>query len=163
DAVDWGRSERFVPHKGFDGAGHYPVDAGWVAGFGEDAAYAYVIAEGPLDSRHDWEWSDFNAEVVDLPPGASVKVTRWLVVGTPPDAARYESIAGLRKARWARLSGRILEEATGEALAGARVFFDDREGPLAVARSTVLGYEVLLPAGDYRVRAEGIGRTGPEQ
>jgi carboxypeptidase family protein len=163
DAVDWGRSERFVPKKGLDATGRIAVDAGWIAGMGDDAAYAYVIAEGPLDSRNDWEWTDFNAQVVDLPPGASAKVTRWMVVAPPTGASLYEGIATLRKARWSRLSGRILEEATGEPLAGARVYFDEREGPVAMTRSTAQGYEVLLPPGDYRVRAEGIGRSGPDQ
>jgi hypothetical protein len=163
DAVDWGRSERFVPRKGLDATGRIAVDAGYVAGFGEDAAYAYAVAEGPLDSRNEWEWTDFNAQLVDLPPGASVKVTRWLVIGSPTDTSLYESLAALRKARWSRLSGRILEEATGESLAGARVYFDDREGPVAMTRSTAQGYAVLVPAGDYRVRAEGIGRSGPAE
>ncbi|MDB4965878.1 MAG: hypothetical protein JWN44_1567 [Myxococcales bacterium] len=163
DAVEWGRSEHFVPQKGFAAVGHFAVEAGWVAGIGDDAAYAYVVAEGPLDGRFGWAWSDFNDQIVDLPPGASVKVTRWLVIAAPSDARLYEEIAQLRKSRWARLSGRILEEATGEKLAGARVFFDDHEGPLAVTRSTAQGYDVLLPAGEYRIRAEGIGRGGPEQ
>jgi predicted metal-dependent phosphoesterase TrpH len=163
DAVEWGRSEHFVPEKGFAAVGHFPVDAGWVAGIGEETAYAYVIAEGPLDGRFGWAWSDFNDQIVDLPPGASVKVTRWLVVAAPADARLYEEIAQLRKSRWARLSGRILEEATGDKLAGARVFFDDKDGPLAVTRSTAQGYEVFLPSGEYRIRAEGIGRSGPEQ
>ena len=163
DAVDWGRAERFVPRKGLDIAGRVNVDAGWVAGFGDDAAYAYAVAEGPLDARNDWEWTDFNAQTVDLPAGASVKVTRWLVIGSPTDASLYESLAQLRKVRWSRLSGRILEEATGEALAGARVYFDDRDGPAAMTRSTAAGYAVMLPAADYRVRAEGIGRSGPAE
>ncbi|HEX9100728.1 MAG TPA: carboxypeptidase-like regulatory domain-containing protein, partial [Polyangia bacterium] len=163
DAVDWGRAERFVPKKGLDASGRISVEAGWIAGFGEDAAYAYAIAEGPLDARNDWEWTDFNAQVVDLPAGASVKVTRWLVVGAPTDTSLYESLATVRKTRWARLSGRILEEATGESLAGAYLFFDDRDGPAAMTRSTAQGYAALLPAGDYRVRAEGIGRSGPAE
>ena len=163
DVVDWGRAERFVPHRGLDASGRISVDAGFVAGFADDAAYAYAIAEGPLDTRNDWQASDCNAQIVDLPPGASVKVTRWLVVGSSTDASIYESLATLRKADWSRLSGRILEEGTGEPLAGARVYFDDREGPVAMALSTAQGYEVLLPAGDYRVRAEGIGRAGPAQ
>ncbi|MCA1663510.1 MAG: carboxypeptidase-like regulatory domain-containing protein, partial [Myxococcales bacterium] len=163
DAVDWGRAERFVPKKGLDASGRMVVDAGYIAGFGEDAAYAYAVAEGPLDARNDWEWTDFNAQLVELPAGASVKVTRWLVVGSPTDSSLYESLAQLRKVRWSRLSGRILEEATGESLAGARVYFDDREGPVAMTRSTAQGYAVLLPPGDYRVRAEGIGRQGPAE
>ncbi|HEX6839514.1 MAG TPA: CehA/McbA family metallohydrolase [Polyangia bacterium] len=163
DAVDWGRAERFVPKKGLDASGRVSVDAGWIGGFGEDAAYAYAIAEGPLDARNDWEWTDFNAQLVELPPGASATVTRWLVIGSPTDTSLYEALATVRKARWARLSGRILEEATGESLAGAYLFFDDREGPVAMTRSTAQGYAVLLPAGDYRVRAEGIGRSGPAE
>jgi hypothetical protein len=163
DAVDWGRAERFVPHKGLEVAGRVTVDAGWVAGFGEDAAYAYAVADGPLDARNDWEWTDFNAQVVDLPPGASAKVVRWLVIGAPTDTTLYEALAGLRKSRWTRLSGRILEEASGEMLPGARVTFDDRDGPVAMTRSTAQGYAVLLPPGDYRVRAEGIGRSGPAE
>ncbi len=163
DAVDWGRAERFVPHRGLGVAGRVTVDAGYVAGFAEDAAYAYALADGPLEARNDWEWTDFDAQVVDLPAGASVKVTRWLVVGAPTDTSLYEALATLRKARWARLSGRIVEEASGEPLAGARVTFDDREGPVAMTRSTAQGYAVLLPAGDYRVGAEGIGRSGPAE
>ena len=163
DVVDWGRSERFVPKKGLDASGRLSVDAGWIAGFGDDAAYAYAIAEGPLDSRNDWEWTDFNAQLVDLPPGASVKVTRFVVIGAPTDTSMYEALATVRKVRWVRLSGRILEEATGEPLAGAYLFFDDREGPVAMTRSTAQGYATLLPAGDYRVRAEGIGRSGPAE
>ncbi|HXU73760.1 MAG TPA: CehA/McbA family metallohydrolase [Polyangia bacterium] len=162
DAVDWGRAERFVPHKGLDSSGRVTVDAGWVAGFADDAAYAYAVGDGPLDARNDWEWTDFNAQVVDLPAGASIKFQRWLVIGAPTDTTLYEALATLRKARWSRLSGRILEEATGEPLAGARVTFDDR-GPVAMTRSTAQGYSVLLPAGDYRVHAEGIGRTGPSE
>jgi hypothetical protein len=163
DAVDWGRAERFVPKKGIDASGRVTVDSGWIAGFGDDAAYAYAIGEGPLDARNDWEWTDFNAQLVDLPPGASVKVTRWLVIASPTDTSLYEALATVRKVRWARLSGRILEEATGESLAGAYLFFDDRDGPVAMTRSTAQGYAVLLPAGDYRVRAEGIGRSGPAE
>jgi len=163
DAVDWGRAERFVPRKGLDASGRVSVDAGWIGGFGEDAAYAYAVAEGPLDARNDWEWTDFNAQLVELPPGASAKVTRWLVIGSPTDTSLYEALATVRKARWVRLSGRILEEVTGESLAGAYLFFDDREGPVAMTRSTAQGYAVLLPAGDYRVRAEGIGRSGPAE
>ena len=163
DAVEWGRSEHFVPDKGFGSGGHFPVEAGWVAGIGDGAAYAYVVAEGPLDGRHGWAWSDFNVQTADLPAGASVKVTRWLVIGAPGDASLYEAIAALRKSRWVPLSGRILEEATGETLAGARVFFDDHDGPLAVTRSTAQGYQILLPPGDYRIRAEGIGRSGPDE
>ena len=112
DAVDWGRAERFVPHKGLGASGRLAVADGWVAGFGDDAAYAYAVADGPLDSRNDWEWTDFNTQVVDLPPGASVKVVRWLVVGAPIDTSIYEALATLRKARWSRLTGRILEEAS---------------------------------------------------
>src|SRR5262249_6036897 len=82
---------------------------------------------------------------------------------SPTDASLYEALAALRKGRWSRLSGRILEEATGEPLAGARVYFDDREGPMAMTRSTAAGYAVLLAPGDYRVRAEGIGRSGPAE
>ncbi len=162
DAVDWGRAERFVPKKGLDASGRIPVDAGWIAGFSDDAAYAYAVAEGPLDSRNDWEWTDFNVELVGLPAGETVKVTRWLVIAPPTDTPLYEAIATVRKARWSRLSGRILEEATGEPLAGARIFFDGG-GPMAMTRSTMQGYGVLLPPGDYRVRAEGLGRTGPDQ
>ncbi|MGZ3427715.1 MAG: hypothetical protein ACXVCV_13750, partial [Polyangia bacterium] len=51
DALDWGRAERFVPKKGIDASGRIAVDAGYVAGFAEDSAYAYAIAEGPLDAR----------------------------------------------------------------------------------------------------------------
>lgn len=163
DAVEWGRTEQFVPGKGFGAEGHYAVDDGWAAGFGDDAAYAYAVEEGPLEGRHGWAWSDFDAQFVDLPPGASVRVTRWLVVAAPGDPALYETIATVRKARWSRLSGRILEESSGESLAGARVLFDDHEGPVAVTRSTARGYDVLLPPGDYRVRAEGIGRAGPSE
>lgn len=163
DVVEWGRTEHFVPGKGFDAEGHFPVDAGWIAGFGDDSAYAYVVEDGPLDGRHGWAWSDLNAQTVDLPFGASVRVTRWLVVAAPGDSALYETIAALRKARWTHLSGRILEEATGESLAGARLGFDDKEGPLAVTRSTARGYGVMLPPGDYQVRAEGIGRSGPTE
>ena len=163
DAVDWGRAERFVPRRGLEAEGRVSVDAGFVAGFAEDAAYAYAVAEGPLDTRNDWEWTDFNVQVVELPAGASVKVVRWLVIGAPTDTTLYEALATVRKARWGRLSGRILEEASGEALAGARVTFDDREGPVAMTRSTAQGYAVLLPPGDYRVRAEGIGRSGPSE
>lgn len=163
DAVEWGRAQRFAPGKGFYGSGRFTVDAGWEAGLGDEAAYAYVVGEGPLEARHGWAWTDFNAAVVDLPPGASVKLTRWLVVGATSDAGLYETIADLRKQRWARLSGRILEEATAETLAGATLFFDDHDGPYAVTRSTIHGYDIYLPAGDYRVRAEGIGRSGPGQ
>ena len=85
---------------------------------------------------------------------------RWLVVGAPTDTSLYESLAALRKARWGRLSGRILEEATGESLAGAHVYLDDREGPVAMTRSTAQGYALLVPAGDYRVRAEGSAAAG---
>lgn len=161
DVVEWGRAERFVPKKGLDATGRIGVDAGFIAGFAEDAAYAYAIGEGPLDTRNGWQSSDINAHLVDLPPGASVTVTRWLVIGSPTDTSLYEALAVVRKARWARLSGRILEEATGQSLAGARVYFDDRQGPVAMTRSTAQGYAVLLPPGDYRVRAEGIGRSGP--
>jgi hypothetical protein len=163
DAVEWGRAERFIPGRGFDADGHFEIDDGWVEAIGDAAAYAYVIAEGALDGRHGWAWSDLNAHVVDLPAGASVEITRWFVVGAPTDASRYETIAGLRKQRWSRLTGRILEEATGATLPGARVIFDDRDGPVAVTRSTVHGYEVLLPPGDYHVRAEGPGRSGPDK
>lgn len=163
DAVEWGRAQRFAPGKGFYGNGHFPVAAGWEAGLASETAYAYVVAEGPLDARHGWAWTDFNAAVVDLPAGASVKVTRWLVVGPASGAALYDTIAQLRKVRWSRLSGRILEEASAETLAGATLFFDDHDGPYAVTRSTVHGYDIVLPPGDYHVRAEGIGRSGPSQ
>jgi hypothetical protein len=163
DAVEWGRAERFIPGRGLDAAGHFATDAGWVEGIADSAAYAYVIAEGALDARHGWASSEFNTNIVDLPPGASVRVTRWFVVGSPTDARRYETIAALRKQRWARLSGRILEESTAATLPDARVFFDDRDGPLAVMRSTVHGYEVFVPPGDYHVRAEGVGRSGPQR
>ena len=165
DAVDWGRAERFVPKKGLDASGRVTVDAGWVAGFGDDAAYAYAIAEGPLDARNDWEWTDFNAQMVDLPPGASVKVTRWLVVGSPTDTSIVRGAgAALRKARWARMSGRILEEATGEPLAGARVL---------LRRSRRAGGDDALDGAGLRAcccrRAtiacapRGIGRSGPAE
>lgn len=163
DAVEWGRAERFVPGRGFDADGHFEIDDGWVEAFGDAATYAYVLAEGSLDGRHGWAWSDLNAQVVDLPAGASVEVKRWFVVGSPTDSSRYETIAGLRKERWSRLTGRILEETTGATLPGARVLFDDRDGPVAVTRSTLHGYEVLLPPGDYHVRAEAPGRSGPDK
>ena len=133
-------------------------------GFGDDAAYAYAVAEGPLDARNDWEWTDFNAQVVDLPPGASVKVTRWLVVGSPTrhvavrvagDAAqgalgravRTHPRGGDRRAarRRARLLRRSRRAGGDDALDG---------GGLRRARCR---------AGDYRVRAEGIGRAGPAE
>jgi hypothetical protein len=163
DAVEWGRSERFIPGHGRDDSGHVANAPGWVEGIGDGAAYAYVVATGALDGRHGWAWSDFNAQFVDLPPAASKRVSRWFVIGSPSDSARYETIAALRKQRWARLSGRIVEEATAATLPDARVFFDDRDGPLAVMRSTTRGYEVLLPPGDYHVRAEGLGRSGPDK
>ena len=126
-----------MPKKGLDASGRITVEAGFVAGFGEDAAYAYAVAEGPLDARNDWEWTDFNAQVVDLPPGASVKVVRWLVVGSPTRSRRCTR----RWRRCARRAGPRCRDASsrrrrGEPLAGARVFFDDREGPMAMTRST---------------------------
>ncbi len=163
DAVEWGRAERFIPGRGFDADGHFAVDDGWVEAIGDGAAYAYVISEGALDGRHGWAWSDFNVHIVALPAGATVGMTRWFVVAAPTDASRYEMIADLRKDRWSRLTGRILEDTTGSVLPGARVLFDDRDGPVALTRSTDTGYEVLLPPGDYRVRAEGPGRSGPDK
>ncbi|HEX4462292.1 MAG TPA: CehA/McbA family metallohydrolase [Polyangia bacterium] len=163
DAVEWGRAERFVPGRGFDADGRFEVDDGWVEAIGDAAAYAYVVGEGALDGRHGWAWSDFNDVRADLPAGASLDMTRWFVVSAPTDASRYEMIASLRKERWSRLTGRIFKPTSGSPLAGVRVIFDDRDGPVAVTRSTENGYEVLLPPGDYHVRAEAPGRSGPDK
>lgn len=163
DTVEWGRAQRFIPGKGFGGSGRFPIAAGWLEGLGEDSAYAYVVAEGPLEGRHGASSSTLLAAEVDLPPGARVEVSRWLVVAGAADRALFQSVARLRKARWDLLSGRLLDESTGAPLAGALVFFDDREGPFAITRATLRGYEVALPTGDYRVRAEGLGSTGADQ
>ena len=148
DAVDWGRAERFVPHKGLDAVGARqhrrrlrrrasattrPTPTRSPKGRSTRA----TTGSGATSTR----------SVVDLPPGASVKVVRWLVVGAPTDTSLYESLATLRKARWGRLSGRILEEATGESLAGAHVYLDDCEGPVAMTRSTAQGYALLGAVG----------------
>jgi hypothetical protein len=164
DALEWGRSQRFVPEHGLQAFGRIVTEAGYVLAFASDAAYAYVLAEGALDGRHGWAWSDFNDLTVDLPPGGSVRLTRYLAVGAPTDAVIDETIASLRKEHWARLIGRVLEEGTSEPVPGARVFFDDLDGrPIALTRSTVHGYEIGLPAGEYHLRADALGRRGPER
>ena len=120
DAVEWGRAERFVPKKGLDAVGGAPrVDAGWVAGFGDDAALRLrrspkgrstraTTGSGPTSTR----------QIVDLPPGASVKVARWLVVGAPTDTSLYEALAALRRRAGRGCRATSSRRRSGEPLAG---------------------------------------------
>lgn len=164
DALEWGRSEPFVPDHGLHADGHIVTDEGYVTAYGGDSAYAYVLADNSLDGKYGWAWSDFTDVVVDMPPSTSARYARHFAVGAPTDAVLDRTIAALRKERRARLWGRILEEGTGEPLPGARVFFDDLDGrPIALTRSTVHGYEIDLPPGEYRMRADALGRRGPER
>lgn len=164
DALEWGRSEPFVPGHGLHATGRIATDEGYLFAYGGDVAYAYVVADGSLDGRHGWAWSDFNDVTVDLPPGGSARLVRYFAVGAPTDAVLGETVAALRNEHWARLIGRVLEESTSEPLAGARVFFDDLDGrPTALTRSTVHGYEIDLPPGEYRLRADASGRRGPDR
>jgi hypothetical protein len=164
DAVEWGRSEPFVPGHGFDWSGHAPAPAGWVSAQAGNTAYAYVTASGPLDGRHGWAWSNFNLQPVELVPHKSVTVTRWFAVAPSTDLQLARTIAELRHERWIRVSGHILEEGSGTPLADMRLVFDEHErGPLGVAQSTESGYEALLPPGEYRVSATAPGRRGPDR
>jgi hypothetical protein len=159
DAIEWGRAERFVP-------GHATVpdrlDAveGWLGALGEQVSYAYVVP-GTLVEQHGPTWSDLDAGVLDLPPGGTQTVKRWLVVGDASGTEVTRTVGLLRGQRWARLEGHVREDATGAALAGAEVVLEDRTGaPLAEVRSTARGYVAFAPPGEYRVRASGLGRRG---
>jgi hypothetical protein len=90
-----------------------------------------------------------------------VTVTRWLVVGAAPDAALAEEIARRRGAGWVRLEGQLLEERTVTPVVGAEVVLSDHnDRAVALATSTVAGYALMAPPGDYVVAAEAPGRRG---
>jgi len=168
DAIQWGRTERFTPGHGFaqpaPSSRELNIAEGWIAGIADDVTYAYVTDEASgLRGRHGSAWSNLNLKKSDLAPGQTFKVRRWLIVGATGDVAVGESLARLRGQAWPRLEGRILEQGTGVPLEGARVFLDDDAGqPVAFARSAQGRYQVLAPPGDYSVRAEARGRSGPD-
>ena len=155
DAVDWGRTERFVPEARLSPptATTLSTPAG-SAGFGADAAYAYAVAEGPLDcaqrlgldATSTRRWSTCR-------PAQSVSVTRWLVVGLPTDTALYEALADAaqgalvaavgahprggerrRAGRRARLLRRPRRAGGGDALDGAGLRGAAAAGRLSGAR-----------------------------
>jgi hypothetical protein len=168
DAVQWGRAERFAPGQPPVLHGAVSLPGGWMAAIGDEVAYAYVVdpsvGDGALNGRHGSAWSDLNVATVELAPGAAASVTRWLVVAPLEGATLGDEVAALRKQRWARLEGHIVEEGSGAAIAGARVLLDDKSGrALAFGQSTAGGYAVTAPPGDYQVRVEAPGRAGPER
>lgn len=159
DAIEWGRAERFVPGQITVPPRLDAID-GWLGAAGERVRYAYVVP-GTLDEQHGPTWSDLDAGVLDLKPGQTGQVRRWLVVG-PADGTEVTRTVGLlRGQNWARLSGFVREDASGQALSGAKVVLEDRTGaPLTEVRSTQSGYVAYAPPGEYRVRASGLGRRG---
>ena len=163
DAIEWGRSERFVPGPGLVQPPHGTdeIKAGFVEALGDKVTYGYVVDSGPLKARHGVTWSDTDVAVADLAPSASVTAHRWLIVGDAAGTEVAEAIALLRKEAWARLDGHVTAEGTNRRLADAAVVLSEAGGrAVAVARSTADGYSLLAPPGDYRLRAFAAGRRG---
>jgi hypothetical protein len=163
DAIEWGRAERFVPGVGLRADGRLDGAGGVLYGLGERTTYAWVAENPPAPALHGAGWTDVVAGKLDLPPGRSARVKRWLVVGDSASPSVAETAAALRKQPIAQLRGRVVQETTGVGIAGVRLFLDDSAGrPQAVARSTEDGYVAVAAPGDYRLRAEAPGRKGPQ-
>jgi len=168
DAIEWGRTERFVPGEDARAQGAFEIKTGWLLALGERSSYAYVADpdQAPsLPSTHGVAWSDLVAGKIDLPPGRAAKVRRWLVVGGLAGSDVAETAMALRKLAPARLRGRVVQEATGVAVPGVRLTLEDSQGhAAALTRSSDDGaYLLPAPAGDYTLRAEGLGRRGPNR
>src|SRR5262249_10153792 len=108
-------------------------------------------------------WSDVTLGEITLGPGASTKITRWLVVTPSPDLSLGETLSSLRGEKWALINGRVIEDGSGAPLKGVRLSFADRSGrAVALAQSGDGSYAQLAPPGDYLVGAEAPGRRGPQ-
>lgn len=160
DVIAWGRADHFLPGLGFVFRGR--LTAPWLAGVGEDVAYGYAAARGQLGGIHGRVWSDTVIETLDLPPGASATVERFLVVGARGDVGSVlETILRRRGEPQVALAGVVREEGGGGPVAGAIVTVLGPDlGPVATARTGEDGrYSVPVAPGAYVVAATAPGRV----
>jgi hypothetical protein len=159
DVISWGQAEHFAPGHGFVFRGRLEVP--WLAAVADASSYGYTAAEGTLLGPHGSSWSDTILRTVDLAPGASVTVERWLVVQPRADVAGVLArILELRRTGAAPFGGQVLEAGTGAPVADALVTAWDEAGkPVAVARTGADGrfaFDLPLPAATFS--AAGPGR-----
>ncbi len=162
DAIEFGRTVRFAPSVGFDPSGAQTIPEGYLEAVGEQVSYAYVTESGPLKGYHEGAFSDLNLGTETLSPGQSATVRRFFVVTAHADSQLQHEVALIRRERWARVEGRVVEEVTGAQIDGAEIFFDDvKERPMALTTSADGHYSALVPPGEYRLRTTALGRRGP--